>query len=345
MEYPIPSSSYASPRSPFKHDMRVCESLPHHVNVSRVLTHFTDNVSGDVIKQAECDSYETTVSITDQIPCETVADFVKRNKEEHENDPEAYEKKVCLLLLQLLSAIDHLHKETVVHRDLKMENLFLTDCGLLFVANFQHALQQAKDSRPSPFILRKNASSDLGGNWEHLPPEILNAPEETDLLNYENCDNFAAGCLMYELLHRPNPFGVNPLLIQQDYDQTDLPPIPARSRFSRGVGRIARQLLRRYPQERLSAGEALQMFQVLLWGPKELDEDSIEIGVSEWLETERAHTVAMIARNQMQKSYTQVDFVETFMKCQFLVDASADSLSYIYQYLELDKEQGENYLA
>ena len=345
MEYPIPSSSYASPRSPFKHDMRVCESLPHHVNVSRVLTHFTDNVSGDVIKQAECDSYETTVSITDQIPCETVADFVKRNKEEHENDPEAYEKKVCLLLLQLLSAIDHLHKETVVHRDLKMENMFLTDCGLLLVANFQHALQQAKDSRPSPFILRKNASSDLGGNWEHLPPEILNAPEETDLLNYENCDNFAAGCLMYELLHRPNPFGVNPLLIQQDYDQTDLPPIPARSRLSRGVGRIARQLLRRYPQERLSAGEALQMFQVLLWGPKELDEDSIEIGVSEWLETERAHTVAMIARNQMQKSYTQVDFVEAFMKCQFLVDASADSLSYIYQHLELDKEQGENYLA
>ena len=333
----MPSASHVSGRSPYKHDLRVCEALPHHVSISRVLTHFSDEVSGDVIGRADCDSYETLVSITDQIPCETVADFVKRSKEEHENDSESYEKKVCLVMLQVLSAIDHLHKECVVHRDLKAENLFLLDCGLVVIAHFQHALQQAKSSRPSPFILRKNASSDLGGNWEHLPPEILNAPEETDMLNYEDCDTFAAGCLVYEFLHRPNPFAVNPILVQQDYDQTDLPPIPIKSRFSKGLGTIARQLLQRYPQERLSAGEALQMFQVLLWGPRELDDDSIENAVGDWLETERAHTVAMIARNQKQKSCSSDDFVETYMKCQFLVDASSDTISYIYQHLDLDK--------
>jgi len=337
VEYPVPSASHVIDRSSYKHDMCVCEALPHHVNISRVLTHFTDDVSGDVIGRTDCDSYETSVSITDQIPCETVADFLKRTKQEHENDPEIYEKKVCMLMLQLLSAVDHLHREGVVHRDLKAENLSLLDCGLLVVANFQHALQQAKNTRPSPFILSKSEFSDLGGNWEHLPPEILNSPEEVDLLNYEECDTFAAGCLAYEFLHRPNPFAVNPILIQQDYDQTDLPPIPVKSRFSKGLGAIARQLLRRYPQERLSAGEARQMLQVLLWGPTELDDDSIENAIGDWLETERAHTVAMIARNQMQRSYSSEEFVETYMKCQFLVDASVEIITYIYQQLDLDK--------
>ncbi|XP_068743915.1 inactive tyrosine-protein kinase PEAK1-like isoform X1 [Montipora capricornis] len=336
VEYPT-SSSRAVELSPYKLDMRVTETIPNHVNISRVLTHFTDAIPGDVIGRADCDSYETSVSISDQIPCETVAYFVKRSKQEHENDPETYEKRICLLMLQLLSAIDHLHREALAHRDLKAENLYLLDCGLLVVCNFQHALQQAKTTRPSPFIISKSAADDLGGNWEHLPPEILNSPEEAALLNYEECDTFAAGCLVYELLHRPNPFAVNRLLIQQDFDQSDLPPIPVKSQFSKGLCTIARQLLQRLPQERPSAREALQMFQVLLWGPRELEDESIESAISDWLETERAHTVAMIARNQMQKGCIKDEFVEMFMKCQFLVDASVETVAYIYQQLDLDK--------
>ncbi|XP_067037034.1 inactive tyrosine-protein kinase PEAK1-like isoform X2 [Acropora muricata] len=337
VEYPASSSTRAKELSPYRHDMRVTGTVSHHVNISRVLTHFTDAIPGDVIGREDCDSYETSVSITDQIPYETVACFLKRTKEEHENDPETYEKKICLLLLQLLSAIDHLHREAVVHRDLKAENLCLLDCGLLVVFNFQHALQQVQTTRPSPFIISKAAADDLGGNWEHLPPEILTSPEEATLLNYEGCDTFAAGCLVYELLHRSNPFAVNRLLIQQDFDQSDLPPIPVKSQFSRGLCIIARQLLRRFPQERLSAGEALQMLQVLLWGPRKLEDESVQSAVSDWLESERAHTVAMIARNQMQKGWSKDEFVEMYMKCEFLVDTSADSVSYIYQQLDLDK--------
>ena len=337
MEYPVASATHVLEGSPYKQDMRVCEALPHHVNISRVLTHFIDDVSGDAIGRPDCDSYETLVSITDQIPYETVADFLKRTKEEHATDPETYEKKICLLLLQLLRALDHLHREAVVHRDLKAENLFLLDCGLLVVTNFEHALHQPKSTQPSPFFLSKSASSHLGGNSEHLPPEIVNAPKDVDVLNFEDCDTFAAGCLVYEFLHRVNPFAVNPNLVEQSYDQTDLPPIPFKSGFSKGLGTIARQLLQRHPQERLAAGEAIQMLQVLLWGPKQLDDDNIENAIGDWLETERAHTVAMIARHQIQKSCNADEFMETYMKCQFLVDASAETISYIYQQLDLDQ--------
>lgn len=337
VEYPIPSAAQMSERTPYKHDMHVCEALPYHVNISRVLTYFTDHVSGDAIGRPDCDSYETMVSITDQIPCETVADFLKRTKEEHASDPESYEKKICLLILQLLLALNHLHREAVVHRDLKAENLFLLDCGLLVVSNFQHALNQPKNTQPSPFVLTKGGSSHRGGNSEHLPPEVVNSRKDTDVLNYEDCDPFAAGCLVYEFLHRANPFAANPNLVEQSYDQTDLPPIPCKSRFSKGLGTIARQLLQRHPQERLAAGEAIQMLQVLLWGPKQLDDDSVENAIRDWLETERAHTVAMIARNQTQKSCNSDEFMETYMKCQFLVDASVETISWIYQQLDLDQ--------
>ena len=332
----MPSPSHVLEESPYKQDVRVCDALPYHVNISRVLTHFTDDVSGDAIGRPDCDSYETLVSITDQVPCETVADFLKRTKEEHASDPETYEKKICLLILQLLRALDHLHKEAVVHRDLKAENLVLLDCGLLVVTNFQHALHQPKGTQPSPFILSRSASSYLGGNLEHLPPEVVNAPEDADAFNYEDCDTFAAGCLVYEFLHRANPFAANPNLVQQSYDQTDLPPIPCKSRFSKGLGTIARQLLQRHPQERLAAAEAIQMLEVLLWGPKQLDDDSVENAISDWLETERAHTVAMIARNQIQKRCNSEEFMETYMKCRFLVDASVETISYIYHQLDLD---------
>lgn len=79
------------------------------------------------------------------------------------------------------------------------------------------------------------------------------------------------------------------------------------------------------------------MLQVLLWGPRELEDESVQSAVSDWLESERAHTVAMIARNQMQKGWSKDEFVEMYMKCEFLVDTSADSVSYIYQQLDLDK--------
>ena len=302
------------------------------MNVSRVLTHFTDHVSGDTIGRPDCDSYETIVSISDQLPCETVADFLRRTTEEHDNDPEKYEKKVCLLLLQLLNALSHLQREAVVHRDLKVENLFLLDCGLLLVANFEHALQQDKNTQPSPFILSASVSSHFGGNLEHVPPEIFNAPEDAYTLNYEECDTFAAGCLVYELLHRPNPFAANPHLIEEKYHASDLPPLPLKSRFSGVLDSIARQLLLRHPQERMSVVEAIQMIQALLWGPEDLDDDHLEDVVGDWLETERAHTVATIARNQ--RSYSLDEFMETYLKCQFLVDGTEEVIGYNYNQLK-----------
>ena len=319
-------------RSAFKHDLRVCELMEHHVNLSRVLTHFTDQVPADVIGVPGSVSYETKVSVSDQLPCETMTDFLERTREEHEEQPKVYEKRICLLLLQLFAALQHLHSEGVVHRDLKTENLFLFDGGLLVVANFEHALQQGKTTKPGPFLLSVGASSHLGGNVEHLPPEILNAPEDAKTLDYEKCDVFAAGCLLYEMLHAENPYSRDSSLIKRKYHVGELFSLPERSCYSKGLGLIASKLLFVDPEQRADAKEALEMLRVVLWGPDCLEDSgnaSLESMASDWLETERAHMVAMIARNQTQAcgpSSEQDDFMEKFLKCQYLVEANGESI-------------------
>ena len=65
------------------------------------------------------------VVITREVPCLTVADFVRDSLAQHGKSPDAYERQVCLLLLQLCSGLEHLKPYHVTHCDLRLENLLL----------------------------------------------------------------------------------------------------------------------------------------------------------------------------------------------------------------------------
>jgi hypothetical protein len=71
--------------------------------------------------------------------------------------------------------------------------------------------------------------------------------------------------------------------------------------------------------------EALKLLQAFLWGPEDLDESCLDVSASDWLETERAHAVIMIARNQSQGSVVRGDeILENFLKYQYLVTLTED---------------------
>ncbi|XP_072807044.1 inactive tyrosine-protein kinase PEAK1 [Vicugna pacos] len=285
------------------------------------------------------------VVITREVPCLTVADFVRDSLAQHGKNPDVYERQVCLLLLQLCSGLEHLKPYHVTHCDLRLENLLLvhhqprgTTQGLgpaepgptsscptrLIVSNFSQAKQ--KSHLVDPEILRDQS---------RLAPEIITATQ------YKKCDEFQTGILIYEMLHLPNPFDENPELKEKEYTRADLPRIPLRSPYSRGLQQLASCLLNPNPSERILISDAKGILQCLLWGPREDLFQTFTTSPSpmqrnallqNWLDIKRTLLMIKFAEKSLDRDGGVS--LEDWLCAQYLAFATPDSLSCIVKILQ-----------
>lgn len=285
------------------------------------------------------------VVITREVPCLTVADFVRDSLGQHGKSPDLYERQVCLLLLQLCSGLEHLKPYHVTHCDLRLENLLLvhyqpggTVQGLgltepgptsscptrLIVSNFSQAKQ--KSHLVDPEILRDHS---------RLAPEIITATQ------YKKCDEFQTGILIYEMLHLPNPFDENPDLKEKEYTRADLPRIPLRSPYSRGLQQLASCLLNPNPSERILISDARSILQCLLWGPREDLFQTLTASTSpvqrntllqNWLDIKRTLLMIKFAEKSLDREAGVS--LEDWLCAQYLAFATPDSISCIVKILQ-----------
>ncbi|XP_003784588.1 pseudopodium-enriched atypical kinase 1 [Otolemur garnettii] len=285
------------------------------------------------------------VVITREVPYLTVADFVRDSSTQHGKSPDIYERQVCLLLLQLCSGLEHLKPYHVTHCDLRLENLLLvhyqlggTAQGLgpaepsstsscptrLIVSNFSQAKQ--KSHLVDPEILRDQS---------RLAPEIITATQ------YKKCDEFQTGILIYEMLHLPNPFDENPELKEKEYSRADLPRIPLRSPYSRGLQQLASCLLNPNPSERILISDAKGILQCLLWGPREDLFQTFTASTSlvqrnsllqNWLDIKRTLLMIKFAEKSLDREGGVS--LEDWLCAQYLAFATTDSLSCIVKILQ-----------
>lgn len=279
------------------------------------------------------------VVITREVPCLTVADFVRDSLAQHGKSPDWYERQVCLLLLQLCSGLEHLKPHHVTHCDLRPENLLLvrhqpggpaeptptsSRPPRLLVSNFSQAKQ--KSHLVDPAALRDRS---------RLAPEILTATQ------YKKCDEFQTGILVYEMLHLPNPFDENPGLKDKEYTRADLPRIPLRSPYSWGLQRLASCLLNPNPSERILISDARGILQCLLWGPREDLFQTLAASPSpvqrstllqNWLDIKRTLLLIKFAEKSLD-SESGVR-LEDWLCAQYLAFATPDSLSCVVKILQ-----------
>ncbi|XP_006866524.1 PREDICTED: pseudopodium-enriched atypical kinase 1 [Chrysochloris asiatica] len=285
------------------------------------------------------------VVITREVPCLTVADFVRDSLTQHGKSPDLYERQVCLLLLQLCSGLEHLKPYHVTHCDLRLENLLLVhyqpggtaQClgpaepspassgpTRLLVSNFSQAKQ--KSHLVDPEILRDQS---------RLAPEIITATQ------YKKCDEFQTGILIYEMLHLPNPFDENPELKEKEYTRADLPRIPLRSPYSRGLQQLASCLLNPNPSERILISDAKGILQCLLWGPREDLFQTLSASpgplqrtalLQNWLDIKQTLLMIKFAEKSLDREGSVS--LEDWLCAQYLAFATSDSLGCIVKILQ-----------
>jgi tRNA A-37 threonylcarbamoyl transferase component Bud32 len=150
------------------------------------------------------------------------------------------------ILDQLLDALDYAHTMGVVHRDVKPDNVIVTDDGRVKLTDFGVAHASRVDSGPDSII---------AGTPGYMAPEQINAlPVDA------RADVFGLGALAYEMFTGHNPFGATDGLdttsIMYRTTHGSPPPFDGSARVPQPLQSVVFRALAASPADRFaSAGE------------------------------------------------------------------------------------------
>ncbi|MFO1430731.1 MAG: protein kinase [Candidatus Competibacteraceae bacterium] len=107
-----------------------------------------------------------------------------------EGQPGLRWERTLELLRPMAEALDYAHKRSLIHRDLKPGNVFITTAGELKLPDFGLAYQLRHSSH-----LLAAQDMDSGGTPEYMPPEAFVAGRP-----HPAQDIYALACMAYELI-------------------------------------------------------------------------------------------------------------------------------------------------
>ncbi|MGO9336071.1 MAG: serine/threonine-protein kinase [Terracidiphilus sp.] len=143
--------------------------------------------------------------------------------------------------LQILDALDTMHKHGVVHRDLKPENIMVDAEDRIKLIDFGIALRE--DARRLTFV---DMTATLG------TPDYISPEQVKGQRGDQRSDIYSLGVMLYEMLTGEPPFtGPNPLAVMNERVLHD--PEPARRRrpeISPELNEILNRALERDPRRR-----------------------------------------------------------------------------------------------
>jgi serine/threonine protein kinase len=120
---------------------------------------------------------------------ESLADLLKRSP-----DQRLPTKVAIPIIMDVLSALDHAHRNGVWHRDVKPSNILLDSTNKPYLSDFGIALAVGEERRTRYGV--------PVGTGDYMSPEQIRTPQRVD----HRTDVYSVGCVFYEMLTGRPPF-------------------------------------------------------------------------------------------------------------------------------------------
>lgn len=124
-----------------------------------------------------------------------------------------HQEEAVNIMIQLTSAVQHAHENSIIHRDIKPQNVLVKDDGTVKITDFGIAL--AHDT------VQLTQTDAVLGSAHYLAPETTRGETPTNQV-----DIYALGIVFYELLSGNVPFhGENPVQIAMKHLREEVPSV------------------------------------------------------------------------------------------------------------------------
>lgn len=145
------------------------------------------------------------------------------------------------LLVEMLQALDYLHRRGVIHRDLKPGNVLVSADGQVYVLDFGLSVAKA--------MSMSNIGNTTAGTPAYMAPEIFADAEAT-----VRSDLYAVGVIGYELLTGKNPFEAKNFVAMLNNILNVQPDL---TRLEAEIAVVIGRLLAKTPDERYDSAQTV----------------------------------------------------------------------------------------
>ncbi|XP_023699422.1 inactive tyrosine-protein kinase PEAK1 isoform X2 [Paramormyrops kingsleyae] len=246
------------------------------------------------------------IAVVKQVPWGTLEEFVQDGVSLHRAQPEAYERRLGLLLLQVTQGLQHLRSHGATCTQLHPQSILLVWPEAEGGGVGDRAQEEGRDLRGSIEI--------LWGEWGAPRIVLTDSRPLPEADEAQDPEELQLGSLLKHCLHIPE----NP----SAEDARGAPGETLGSPYTPGLLQLAASL----QEGKLQMSDAIGVLQVLLWGPRLLQQNPAEqLLIENWLSVRRSLLVLKLAERGLSVDQRALQW-EDYLCLQYHSLTSPDTI-------------------